>query len=67
MAADYQRPGWFTKHVFNPIVGALTRLGVKLISIRPSTQLHWDAAPTGDPVEDLEVTVQGTRFLTARN
>ena len=32
---------------------------MKLISIRPSTQLHWDAAPTGDPREDLEVTVIG--------
>ena len=27
----------------------LTRLGVKLISIRPSTQLHWDAAPDRRP------------------
>jgi len=38
---------------------ALTRLGVKLISIRPSAQLHWDAAPTGDPRESAEVTVIG--------
>jgi 3-(3-hydroxy-phenyl)propionate hydroxylase len=37
----------------------LTRLGVKLISIRPSTQLHWDAAPTDDPREQLDVTVIG--------
>ena len=38
----------------------LTRLGVKLISIRPSTQLHWDAAPTGDPREAAaDVTVIG--------
>jgi 3-(3-hydroxy-phenyl)propionate hydroxylase len=37
----------------------LTRLGVKLISVRPSTQLHWDAAPTGDPREALDVTVIG--------
>jgi 3-(3-hydroxy-phenyl)propionate hydroxylase len=35
-------------------------LGVKLISIRPSTQLHWDAAPTGDPRETAsDVTVIG--------
>jgi len=34
MAADYQRPGWFTKHVFNPIVGGLTRLGVSLVGSR---------------------------------
>jgi 3-(3-hydroxy-phenyl)propionate hydroxylase len=37
----------------------LTRLGVKLISVRPSTQLHWDAAPTGDPREAHDVTVIG--------
>jgi 3-(3-hydroxy-phenyl)propionate hydroxylase len=37
----------------------LTRLGVKLISVRPSTQLHWDAAPTGDPREAFDVAVIG--------
>jgi 3-(3-hydroxy-phenyl)propionate hydroxylase len=40
-------------------LNTLTRLGVKLISVRPSTQLHWDAAPTGDPREALDVTVMG--------
>ena len=40
------------RHVFDQhSLDTLTRLGVKLISIRPSTQLHWDAAPTGDPRE----------------
>jgi deazaflavin-dependent oxidoreductase (nitroreductase family) len=34
MAVDYQRPGWFTKHVFNPIVAGLTRLGVSLVGSR---------------------------------
>jgi deazaflavin-dependent oxidoreductase (nitroreductase family) len=34
MAAHYQRPGWFTKHVFNPIVAGLTRLGVSLVGSR---------------------------------
>jgi 3-(3-hydroxy-phenyl)propionate hydroxylase len=32
---------------------------VKLISVRPSTQLHWDAASTGDPRESADVTVIG--------
>jgi 3-(3-hydroxy-phenyl)propionate hydroxylase len=40
-------------------LATLTRLGVKLISVRPSTQLHWDAEPTGDPREALDVTVIG--------
>ena len=34
MTTDYQRPGWFTKHVFNPIVAGLTRLGVSLVGSR---------------------------------
>src|SRR3954452_14153431 len=34
MATDYQRPGWFTKHVFNPIVAGLTKLGVSLVGSR---------------------------------
>jgi deazaflavin-dependent oxidoreductase (nitroreductase family) len=34
MATDYQQPGWFTKHVFNPIVAGLTKLGVSLVGSR---------------------------------
>ena len=34
MATHYQRPGGFTKHVFNPIVAGLTRLGVSLVGSR---------------------------------
>ncbi len=46
------------RHVFDRnSLDTLTRLGVKLISIRPPTQLHWDAAPTGDPREAIDVTV----------
>ena len=30
----YVEPGWFTKHVFNPIVAGLTRLGVSLVGSR---------------------------------
>jgi 3-(3-hydroxy-phenyl)propionate hydroxylase len=49
------------RHVFDAqSLDTLTRLGVKLISIRPTTQLHWDAAPTGDPREAAgDVTVIG--------
>jgi len=48
------------RHVFDRnSLDTLTRLGVKLISVRPSTQLHWDAAPTGDPREAADVTVIG--------
>ena len=34
MAEHYQRPGWFTAHVFNPTVAALTRLGVSVYGSR---------------------------------
>jgi hypothetical protein len=34
MATDYQRPGWFTTHVFNPIVAGPTRIGVGLVGSR---------------------------------
>ena len=50
------------RHVFDQrSLAALTRLGAKLISVRPSTQLHWDAAPTDDPREAADVTVIGDR------
>ena len=30
MADHYQRPGWFTQHIFNPAVALLTRGGVSI-------------------------------------
>jgi deazaflavin-dependent oxidoreductase (nitroreductase family) len=32
--ATFQKPGWFTVHVFNPIVEGLTRLGVSVLGSR---------------------------------
>ena len=32
---------------------------MKLVSVRPSTQLHWDAAPTDEALRGPEVTVIG--------
>ncbi|HEX6457430.1 MAG TPA: nitroreductase family deazaflavin-dependent oxidoreductase [Thermoleophilaceae bacterium] len=34
MAERYQRPGWFTTHVFNPIVAGLTRVGLSVYGSR---------------------------------
>ncbi len=34
MAEHYQRPDWFTKHVFNPIVAGFTRLGIGVYGSR---------------------------------
>lgn len=59
MAAHYQRPGWFTKHVFNPMVAGLTRLGVSLVGSRV---LEVRGRKSGEwrrtPVNPLEVEGQ---------
>jgi deazaflavin-dependent oxidoreductase (nitroreductase family) len=34
MAAKFQEPGWFTKHVFNPLVAGLSRIGISLAGSR---------------------------------
>jgi hypothetical protein len=64
MATDYQRPGWFTKHVFNPIVAGLTRLGVSLVGSRV---LEVRGRRSGDwrrtPVNPLKY--EGERYIVA--
>ena len=60
----YVRPGWFTKHVFNPIVALFTRAGV---SVWGSRQLRVRGRKTGEwrttPVNLL--TYEGNRYLVA--
>jgi deazaflavin-dependent oxidoreductase (nitroreductase family) len=34
MAEHYQRPGWFTANVFNPLMAALTRVGISVYGSR---------------------------------
>ncbi len=64
MAERYQRPGWFTKHVFNRAVAALTRVG---ISLAGSRMLEVRGRKTGQwrrtPVNLL--TFDGERYLVA--
>jgi deazaflavin-dependent oxidoreductase (nitroreductase family) len=48
--AHYQRPGWFTKHVFNRAVAGLTRLGVsvygsRVLEVRGRTSGQWRQTP----------------------
>jgi deazaflavin-dependent oxidoreductase (nitroreductase family) len=64
MASDYQRPGWFTTHAFNPIVAGLTRLGVSLVGsrvleVRGRKSGEW----RGTPVNPLEFG--GERYIVA--
>jgi deazaflavin-dependent oxidoreductase (nitroreductase family) len=64
MAERYQRPGWFNKHVFNPVVATLTRLG---ISVAGSRVLAVRGRKTGEwrhtPVNPLDF--EGARYLVA--
>jgi len=64
VAQDYQRPGWITKHVFNPLVAGLTRLGVSLAGSRV---LEVRGRKTGEwrstPVNPLDF--EGERYIVA--
>jgi deazaflavin-dependent oxidoreductase (nitroreductase family) len=64
IAARYQRPGWFTKHAFNPAVAALTRLGVSVAGSRVlEVRGRKSGEPRRTPVNPL--TLDGTRYLVA--
>lgn len=64
MAVNYKRPGWITKHVFNPMIAAVTRAGV---SVWGSRVLEVRGRRTGEPrrtpVNLLEL--DGERYLVA--
>jgi deazaflavin-dependent oxidoreductase (nitroreductase family) len=64
VAQRYQRPDWFTKHVFNPAVAGLTRLG---ISVWGSRVLEVPGRKTGEPRRTPVnlLTVDGQRYLVA--
>jgi deazaflavin-dependent oxidoreductase (nitroreductase family) len=64
MADHFQRPDWFTKHVFNSIVAGFTRAG---ISIAGSRVLEVPGRKTGEPRRTPVnlLTVDGQRYLVA--
>ena len=64
MAERYQRPGWFTKHVFNRAVALLTRAGV---SVAGSRVLEVRGRKTGEPRHTPVnlLTVDSERYLVA--
>ena len=60
----YQRPGWFTRHVFNPAVAGLTRLGLPLSGSRVlEVRGRKSGKPYRTPVNPM--TFQGERYLVA--
>jgi deazaflavin-dependent oxidoreductase (nitroreductase family) len=62
--ATFQEPGWFTRHVFNPMVAGLARMG---ISLAGSRVLEVKGRKSGEwrqtPVNPLEF--EGGRYLVA--
>jgi deazaflavin-dependent oxidoreductase (nitroreductase family) len=60
----YVQPGWFTRHVFNPIVSLLTRAGVSVwgsrqLRVRGRTSGEWRTVPVN------LLTIDGVRYLVA--
>jgi deazaflavin-dependent oxidoreductase (nitroreductase family) len=64
MADRYQRPGWFTKNVFNRLVALLTRAG---ISVWGSRILEVPGRKTGEPRRTPVnlLTYEGSRYLVS--
>ena len=62
--AYYRKPGWFTNHVFNPTVRALTRMGVsvwgsRILRVRGRSSGEWRSQPVN------LLTFEGKRYLVA--
>jgi deazaflavin-dependent oxidoreductase (nitroreductase family) len=60
----YQRPGWFTKHIFNRAVDGLTRLGIsvagsRVLEVRGRKSGEWRRTPVN------LLHFQGARYLVA--
>jgi deazaflavin-dependent oxidoreductase (nitroreductase family) len=64
VANRYQRPGWFTKQVFNRVVAGLTRLGVSVAGSRVlEVRGRSSGEPRRTPVNVL--SFEGRRYLVA--
>ncbi|MCW3062996.1 MAG: deazaflavin-dependent nitroreductase [Solirubrobacterales bacterium] len=64
MAVEYQRPDWFTQHVFNPLVAGLTRLGISVAGSRVlEVKGRKSGQPRRTPVNLL--VLDGQRYLVA--
>jgi deazaflavin-dependent oxidoreductase (nitroreductase family) len=60
----YRAPGWFTRNVFNPLVGMLTRQGVsvagsRVLAVRGRTSGEWRTTPVN------LLGFEGRRYLVA--
>jgi deazaflavin-dependent oxidoreductase (nitroreductase family) len=62
--AHYQRPDWFTKHVFNRVVAVFTRLGIsvwgsRVLRVRGRKSGEWRSSPVN------LLNREGTQYLVA--
>jgi deazaflavin-dependent oxidoreductase (nitroreductase family) len=62
--AHFQEPGWFTKHVFNRVVAALTKLGIsiagsRVLEVRGRKSGEWRQTPVN------LLTHDGKRYLVS--
>jgi deazaflavin-dependent oxidoreductase (nitroreductase family) len=64
MAPHFRRPGWFTKNIFNRLVGFLARRGLSLAGSRVlEVRGRKSGEPRRTPVNPL--TIDGDRYLVA--
>jgi deazaflavin-dependent oxidoreductase (nitroreductase family) len=64
MPDHYRRPGWFTRHIFNPTVAGLTRMGLSVMGSRVlEVKGRKSGLPRRVPVNLL--TLDGTEYLVA--
>jgi deazaflavin-dependent oxidoreductase (nitroreductase family) len=64
MSERFQRPGWFTAHVFNPLVAGLSRIGLglagsRVLEVRGRKSGEWRRTPV-NPLDH-----GGERYLVA--
>jgi deazaflavin-dependent oxidoreductase (nitroreductase family) len=64
MPEHYQRPGWFTTHVFNRTVAALTRIGIgvygsRVLEVKGRKSGEWRSTPVN------LLRYEGTDYLVA--
>jgi deazaflavin-dependent oxidoreductase (nitroreductase family) len=64
VAEHFKAPGWFTRHVFNPAIAGLTRLGIgvygsRILEVRGRKSGQWRRTPVNP------LTFEGQRYLVA--
>jgi deazaflavin-dependent oxidoreductase (nitroreductase family) len=63
-AAHFKEPGWFTKHVFNPLVAGLTKIGLpiagsRVLEVKGRKSGEWRRTPVNP------LSFEGKRYLVA--